>query len=408
MISRRAFLKTGGLSVVAFGVGGVPTFVNRAAAQTLRAGGGRRKVLVALFQRGAMDGLAAVQPLADADLARLRPGLVLPPTDLIDLGQGYGLHPAFEPLADLYRDGRLAVVHGVGSPNATRSHFDAQDFMETGTPGRRDTPTGWLARAVGQLGHEATPFQSVALATALPRSLAGSRALAIADLDAFAVGDARAASASGSLEALYEQATGADDALVGAAGREAYEAAAILDRVRRDVPRGRGYPQTPLGQSLEQIARLIRADVGLDVAFAETSGWDTHVGQGSRTGSFARQAAPLARAIRAFLDDLGPLSSDVVLLTMTEFGRTVAANGSGGTDHGRASALFVVGDDVHGGRVVGETGPLAPDALADGRDLPVTTDFRAVFAGVAGGHLGLRDPAALFPGWTGTPLALVR
>ena len=399
MISRRAFLSSAGLSVVAFGVGGVPTFVNTAAAQALR-GGGRRKTLVALFQRGAMDGLAAVQPLDDADLARLRPGLVLPRADLIDIGQDYGLHPALAPLADLYRDGRLAVVHGVGSPVATRSHFDAQDFMELGTPGRRDIQTGWLTRAVGQLGHEATPFQSVALSPALPRSLAGSRGLAIADLDRFYVSDASAAAASGSLEALYEQATGT----VAEAGRDAYEAAAILARVRRAVPRGRGYPNAPLGRALEQIARLIRADVGLDVAVAETGGWDTHVGQ-NRT--FARQASDLASSIRAFLDDLGPLAADVVLMTMTEFGRTVAANGSAGTDHGRASALFVAGDSVRGGRVYGQTGPLSPDALADGRDLPVTTDFRAVFAGVAGGHLGLRDAGALFPGWDGAPTALV-
>lgn len=401
MISRRAFLKSSGLSVVAFGVGGVPTFVNRAAAQAVRAGGGR-KVLVGLFQRGAMDGLAAVQPLADADLLRLRPGLALPARDLIDLGHGLGLHPAFRPLEDLYRDERLAVVHGVGSPVATRSHFDAQDFMELGTPGRRDTPTGWLARASGQLGHEAaTPFQSVALTQALPRSLAGSPALAIADLDRFAVSDARAATASDGLEALYRQATGTP---LAEAGREAYEAADILERVRREVPHGAGYPPSTLGRSLEQIARLIRADVGLEVAFAETSGWDTHVGQ---AGSFARQAGDLARSVRAFFDDLGPLGSDVVLMTMTEFGRTVATNGSGGTDHGRASAMFVAGEAVRGGRVIGQTGPLSPDALADGRDLPVTTDFRALFAGVAGGHLGLRDPAALFPGWTGTPLDLI-
>jgi uncharacterized protein (DUF1501 family) len=406
MLSRRAFLKSGSLAVVAFGVGGVPVFVNRAAAFT--PGGGRRKVLVALFQRGAMDGLAAVQPLGNADLVRLRPNLVLPARELLDVGGGYGLHPALAPLHDLFREGRMAVVHGVGSPEATRSHFDAQDYMELGTPGRKSTPTGWLARASGLTGHEAapTPFQRVALTSALPRSLAGADgALAIADLDTFTVGDRRAALAQGSLEALYRQATAAPDA-VADTGREAYEAADLLARVRRETPRGTGYPPSPLGRSLEQIARLIRADVGLEVAFAEMGGWDTHVAQGSRQGTFARQAADLARSMRAFMDDLGPLQSDVVLMTMTEFGRTVRANGSGGTDHGRGSAMFVLGEGVRGG-VYGQIEALSPDALEDGRDLPVTTDFRSLFAGVARGHLGVTATDRLFPGFTGEAMRIV-
>ncbi len=404
MLSRRAFLKGSSLAVVAFGVGGVPVFVNRAAAMA-PGRAGRRKTLVALFQRGAMDGLAAVQPLGNADLARLRPNLVLPERDLLALGGGYGLHPAFAPLHDLFREGRVAVVHGVGSPESTRSHFDAQDYMELGTPGRKSTPDGWLARASGLLGHESpTPFQSVALTSALPAASPARTAPSLSPTSTRSPSaTARAALAQGSLEALYRQAT--TDAIA-ETGREAYEAADVLERVRRSTPKGTGYPPTPLGRNLEGIARLIKADVGLEVAFAEMGGWDTHVAQGAQQGTFARQGNDLARSIRAFMNDLGARQADVVLMTMTEFGRTVHANGSGGTDHGRASAMFVLGEGVRGG-VYSHIEALAPDALEDGRDLPVTTDFRSLFAGVARGHLGLTDTTALFPGFTGAPMQIV-
>ena len=378
-------------------------------------------MLVALFQRGAMDGLAAVQPVGDARLSALRPGLMLPPSDLLGLGaagaggHALGLHPALAPLLPFFHDGRLAIVHGAGSPTPTRSHFDAQDYMELGTPDRKSTPTGWLTRAAGALGHDATPFQRVAIADTMPRSLAGDdRAIALASLDALTLGDTSAEGATGAdrLEDLYRAATANGPAgrsgSVEAAGRGTVEAARILDRVRREVPRGEGYPPTPLGRSLEQIARLIRADVGVEVAMAETGGWDTHVGQGAARGTFARQASDLARSVAAFHADLGPLADEVVVLTMTEFGRTVGANGSGGTDHGRASAMFVLGNSVNGGRVVGSLPDrFERDALADGRDLPVTTDFRALFGGVAGGHLGI-DTASLFPGYDGPTLDVVR
>jgi uncharacterized protein (DUF1501 family) len=285
--------------------------------------------------------------------------------------------------------------------------------METGTPGRKGTSSGWLNRAVGELGHDATPFRAVALARSLPRSLYGPEpALAVTDLRRFKVAPPGAGAASRAagkgFEALYEETS---QGILHDTARETFEAVEVLERL--DVSRyrpapGARYPRSPLARSLQQIAFLVKSEVGLEVAFTESGGWDTHVAQGGANGTFARRANDLARSIAAFWRDLGRHRDDVVVLTMTEFGRTVAENGSAGTDHGHGSCLFVLGGDVDGGRVHGRFPGLDPDALYEGRDLPVTTDFRAVFAGVAGQHLGVGDGATLFPGWSGDRIPLFR
>ncbi len=408
MWTRRVFLKAGGIAL--FGLGAGPRFLTRTAlAAAPPAPLGRRKVLVTIFQRGAMDGLAAVQPVADPALGRLRPRLALSAARAageqaaIDLGTGFALHPALAPLLPLWRERRLAVVHAVGSPDPTRSHFDAQDYMESGTPGRKGTPSGWLNRAVGLLGHEGSPLRAVSLTAALPRALYGEEpAIAVADLSRFEV----RAPGEG-FEALYGQTA---QELLHETANGTFEAVEMLAAAElaayRPAP-GARYPLGPLGEALRQIAFLVKAGVGLEVAFAESGGWDTHVQQGSTRGTFARRADDLAQSIAAFWTDLGKHQDDVVLMTMTEFGRTVAENGSGGTDHGHGSCMFVLGSRVAGGKVHGRFDSLAPGALFEGRDLPVTTDFRAVFCEVAGKHLGIADDAALFPGWTGKRLALL-
>ena len=418
MIDRRAFLKTGGVALFAIGAG--PTFLERAAAAASEpASFGRRKVLVALFQRGAMDAIAAVPPIDEARLRRLRPRLFMGAARsagedaVLDLGVGFGLHPAFGDLLPLWREKRLAVVHAVGSPDPTRSHFDAQDYMETGTPGRKGTPDGWLNRVIGNLGHDATPFRAVSMTPALPRSLYGRHpALAVTNLRSFKVdlpGAKGASQAAGKgFEALYEE-TSQD--LLRATAQETFEAVDMLEKLDvahyRPAP-GVRYPRSPLGTSLQQIAFLIKSDVGLQVAFAESGGWDTHVQQGTATGSFARRAQDLSRSVAAFWQDLGSHRDDVVLMSMTEFGRTVAENGSGGTDHGHGSCLFVLGNDVDGGKVHGHLPGLSRDALYEGRDLPVTTDFRAVFSEVAGQHFSVAPETELFPGWSGERIPLIR
>ena len=418
--SRRVFLKGGGVGLLSLGLAGAnPLFLERAAAAATELGTlGRRKVLVTIFQRGAMDALAAVPPISDTALAKARPRLYMSAARsagdqrLIDLDGEFGLHPALAALERLWREGRLAVVHAVGSPDSTRSHFDAQDYMETATPGRKGTSSGWLNRVSGLLGHEATPFRNVSMTSALPRSFYGEEpAIAVTDLADFKVklpGARRAASVAGrGFEALYEE-TSQD--LLHRAGSDTFEALELLSRANLSSYRphaGADYPSSPLGRSLRQIAQLIKSEVGLEVAFAETGGWDTHVGQGTATGSFANRARDLSRSIEAFWTDLGAYQDDVVVMTMTEFGRTVEENGSGGTDHGHGSCLFVLGNAVNGGKVHGDFPDLRERNLYEGRDLPVTTDFRSVFAGVAGAHLGVTDDSVIFPGWTGRRLALL-
>ena len=401
MLTRRLLLKAGGVALFALGAG--PQFLTRTALAA-SGGAGRRKVLVTIFQRGAMDGLMAVTPLSE-DLRALRPRLAIGAKDLVDLGVDFGLHPALEPLLPLWKERRLGIVHAVGSPDSTRSHFDAQDYMETGTPGRKGTPSGWLNRAVGLLGHEGTPFQAVSMTSALPRSLYGDEpALAVTDL-----ADFQAPAAGQSFESLYRETS--QKVLRDTAG-DTFQAMDMLtpEKVARYRPaNGAAYPTSPLGQALRQIALLIKSDVGLEVAFAESGGWDTHVQQGTVKGSFARQARDLAQSIQAFWSDLGPAWQDGVLLsTMTEFGRTVRENGSGGTDHGHGSCLFVLGNQVQGGKIHGSFPGLDRETLYEGRDLPVTTDFRAVFCELAGKHLGIKDDGRLFPGWTGKRLPLLR
>ncbi len=421
MTTRRAFLKSGGIAVFAAGLGGIPTFMTRTARAITGPGlFGRKKVLVAIFQRGAMDGLMAVPPHSNPLLAQYRPNLVMGAAGsvnarerVIDLDGTYGLHPALSPFKNLYDEGRLAIVHGMGSPVVTRSHFDAQDYMESGIPGDRHASTGWLNRAVGLTGHEATPFQAVSLTPGLPLTLRGDHpALAIGKLQDFGIaapGAMGAAMATGqSLEALYEETT---RDLLTDAGREGLDAARLLEDAHLDQYRpdhGAQYPRSPLGNSLKQIAQLIKSDLGLEVAFAETGGWDTHARQGTAGGTFAQRASDLSGSLSAFWTDLERFHDDVVVMTMTEFGRTVAENGSGGTDHGRPSCMIVIGNQVEGGRVHGQPLVLDREGLEDGRDLAVTTDFRSAFSGVVAPFLGVSDISRLFPGWSGNALDLVR
>lgn len=422
MLDRRAFLKnglTGGVALLTVGAG--PVFLQRAAAAAEQPESGKRKVLVTIFQRGAMDGLAAVPPLGGKDgalLKSLRPRLFMDAgrssDEVRDLGVGFGLHPAFDPLLPFFKGESLAIVHATGSTHSTRSHFDAQDYMESGTPGRKGTPDGWLGRVVGKLGHDATPFRAVSLTPALPRSFYGNGgALAVTNLRDFKVdlpGARPAAAAGQGFEALYDQTA---QNLLRDTAQDTFEAVDMLEKL--DVhnyrpARGADYPRGPLGAALQQIAFLIKSDVGLEVAFAESGGWDTHVQQGTASGAFARQSRDLAQGIAAFWQDLGAHRDDVTLMTMTEFGRTAAENGTGGTDHGHGSCLFLLGADVDGGKVHGTFPGLDREQLYEGRDLAVTTDFRSVFTEVAGRtfRLPASDDALLFPGWTGSRLPLFR
>jgi uncharacterized protein (DUF1501 family) len=422
MVSRRGFIKSGGLALFGISMGGIPTFLADAVAGT----NGpllfkKKKILVCIFQRGAMDGLMAVTPFTDQHLKKVRPSLFMTAAKgsgnakpLIDLDGRFGLHPSMSSFEPLFRENRMAIVHGIGSPNKTRSHFDAQDYMESGTPFKKGTTSGWLNRAVGMLGHEAaTPFQGVSLTSSLPRSFYGENpAVAIRNLADFNIqlrgNNAGAKLASKSFEDLYDEAS---SDLLKNTGKESFDAIKMLQKtnVRTYRPENNViYPTSALGNSLKQIAQLIKMDVGLEVAFAESGGWDTHFNQGRDTGVFARNVNDLSDCMMAFWNDLARYQDEVTVMTMTEFGRTVAENGTGGTDHGRASCNFILGNDVKGGLVHGLVNPLVKENLEDGRDLAVTTDFRSVFSEVANVHLGLSNQEMLFPDFDGSKIGMMK
>ena len=400
-LSRRAFLKAGGLAMVSYGLD--PLFLARATYAQPGPAARSGRVLVCLFQRGAVDGLSMLVPHGDAHYYKERPNIAIPESAAIDLDGRFALHPALAPLKPLWDARVLAPIHAIGSPDPTRSHFDAQDYMESGTPGVKATADGWLNRyCQHQREHDETPFRAVSFGPELPRILTGSApSLAIGDLRAFGVraaNDATRDRLTRAFEQLYETApTG----LLASSAQEGFEAANMLKKIEPEpyVPEhGASYPNGRFGQSLLQIAQLIKAGVGLEIAFADVSGWDTHVNQGSEQGQLAARLGDFANGLAAFAQDLGDRMNDVVVVTCSEFGRTIAENGSSGTDHGRATAMLVMGGPVNGGRVLGRWPGLAVEARFEGRDLAVTTDFRDLFAELLGRHLGAGSLEAVFPG----------
>jgi uncharacterized protein (DUF1501 family) len=403
MISRRVFLKDGAFALVSLGF--APSFLARTA--HAERGSARRKQLIAIFQRGAVDGLSVVVPFGDPEYHRVRPTIAIArpgeeTNAAIDLDGFFGLHPRLAPLAPLWQSQQLAIVHACGSPDATRSHFDAQDYMETGTPGVKSTGDGWLNRYLqSPRSGPASSFRAVSLTGQLPRMLQGpSPAVAMSRIEQFAVRAGQGADvANTSFEALYASAA---DRILGATGREAFDAMKILKTTGPShyVPaNGADYPSSPFGQALKQIAQLTRADLGVEVAFAEVGGWDTHINQGGAQGQLATRLDDFARGLAALTTDLGDRMEDTVVLTMSEFGRAVGENGSRGTDHGHGNAMLVMGGGVRGGRVFGKWPGLAGPQRFEGRDVAVTTDFRDVFAEIVVRHLGVADAQPIFPGY---------
>jgi uncharacterized protein (DUF1501 family) len=402
MTSRRVFLRDGGLALVSLGF--APGFLARAAA----ASGTRQKLLIAIFQRGAVDGLNMVVPHGERAYYASRPTIAVarPGGDdaVIDLDGFFGFHPRLRPLKPLYDRGELAVIHACGSPDHTRSHFDAQDYMESGTPGVKSTDDGWLNRTLeARRVEEASPFRAVALAPTLPRSLQGSAtALAIGQLAQFGLREGRGMGVGTSFEEQYASAA---DQVLQAPAREAFDAIKLMKQADpskyRPAP-GADYPRSAFGQALRQIAQLAKAGVGLEIAFAESGNWDHHVNEGSTQGLLATRLDDFARGLGALVIDLGDRMRDTVILTMSEFGRTVRQNGNGGTDHGHAGAMFVIGGSLAGGgRVHGRWPGLEREQMYEGRDLALTTDFRDVFSEVLSGHLGAGNVGAVFPGYSG-------
>jgi uncharacterized protein (DUF1501 family) len=404
-MQRRYFVKSGAIALATMGLS--PSFLRRMTYGMELPGAAKGKVLICLFQRGAADALNVVVPFGERSYYQLRPAIAIPaPTSAarsaIDLDGFFGLHPALAPLKPLWDKGILAPIHAVGSPSSTRSHFDAQDYMESGTPDIKGTTDGWLNRYLAASGTceqcKVSPFRAVSMAPQTPRILQGSApTVAMDSINQFAVrtgGDAAAR-----LEALYR--TGSADIVQGA-GNEMFEAVKMLRSAnpQQYQPENSAiYPRTQFGQRLLQIAQLIKSDVGLEVAFADVGGWDTHVNQGGVNGQLANRLDDFAQSIAALVADLGDRMENVVIMTMSEFGRMAKQNGNGGTDHGHAGSMFVIGGQVKGRKVFGKWPGLTPEQLFEGRDLALTTDFRSVFAEVATGHLGATKSELLFPGF---------
>jgi len=409
-MDRRIFVRSSALALVTLGLS--PSFLRRMTYGMTLPKAQKGKTLICLFQRGAADGINMLVPHGEAAYYQLRPTIAVPrpgtsgAAAAIDLDGFFGLHPSLASLKGLYDQKLLAPITAVGSPSASRSHFDAQDFMETGTPDVKGTPDGWLNRLLAVQGtcEQCTPhnpFRAVSMTAQTPRILEGpSETVAMSTIGDFSV------RATGSeeqrLEALYR--TGSAD-LVHGTGSEMFDAVKMLKSLnpQQYAPRnGAQYPKSQFGVRLMQIAQLIKANVGMEIAFADVGGWDTHVNQGAGTGQLANRLTDFAQSINALVQDLGDQMNDVMVLTMSEFGRMVKENGNRGTDHGHAGALFVLGGDVRGGRVYGRWPGLQPDQLYQGRDLALTTDFRSVFAEVASHHLGATHTEQIFPGFAGT------
>ncbi|MFG6460165.1 DUF1501 domain-containing protein [Roseateles sp. DXS20W] len=385
----------------AFTLGGLPVSL-------VRAQGGAQKKLVVVMLRGAVDGLSVVAPYGEREYAASRPQIALPnpgaEDGLLKLDSLFGLHPALSPLKRHWDGGQLAFVHASGSPDPTRSHFDAQDYLESGTPGRKSTPDGWMNRLLAVLPGEPAPTRAISQGSTPPRIFAGTASVASLGLGPNAM-----------------QRRAIDNPQMQAGLAKLYANDAQLSSTLRDTTEGRGEmarsmaaaePRSmdpsadagaPSARSFAADARrlgtLIRKDPHTQLAFTAVGGWDTHVNQGAARGQLANRLASLGEGLDALAAGLGDAYRDTVIVVVSEFGRTLRQNGNGGTDHGRGNVMWLLGGPVAGGQVLGDWPGLDTAALADGRDLAVANDFRQVLAAVLRRHLGLSETAlaTVFP-----------
>jgi uncharacterized protein (DUF1501 family) len=367
-----------------------------------------QKKLVVVFLRGAVDGLSVVAPYAEPDYARFRPTIALPApgqTDgLLDLDGHFGLHPALAPLMPLWSGGKLAFVHASGSPDPTRSHFDAQDYMESGTPGRKNTPDGWMNRLLGELPGKTSPTRGLAVGPVLPRIYlgpvpvasiaAGQGATRPTILDQPRVADAfgKLYDGSDATSRTFRESLAARREVLASLDPSAAEKEQMA--ANNGAPLPNGFPD-----DAARLARLMRNDPNVQLAFVALGGWDTHAGQGTARGQLANRLTPLGAGLATLADRLGPMFDDTVIVVMSEFGRTARENGNRGTDHGHGNAMWVIGGPVAGGKVHGRWPGIDEASLNENRDLAITTDFRDVVAQLAERHLQLPDAQLdqLFP-----------
>jgi uncharacterized protein (DUF1501 family) len=397
-------MKGGAMAIV--GASAIPSFLTRSVLAQATTAQAQGKKLVVIFQRGAADGLNIVVPYREKAYYDLRPSINIPQNQVIDLDGFFGLHPAMQPLKPLWDQGHLAMIHACGSPDPTRSHFDAQDFMESGTPGVKATPDGWLNRALAaedaaRPGYKSSAFRALALGSQLPRTLQGKvPAVAVGNVKDFSVGGRNPAAQpiATSFESMYDDSV---NAVLHGTGTETFEAVKMLKGTdpSKYVPAQRAnYPSGPFANSLKQIAQLLKANLGVEAAFADIGGWDTHQNQGGAYGQLAGRLKDFSQSIAAFWTDMGDQAEGITLVSMSEFGRTVHQNGTGGTDHGHANVMFVLGGPVQGGKIYGKWPGMDKSQLYEERDLAITTDFRQVLGEAAYKTLGAKNLEIVFPG----------
>jgi uncharacterized protein (DUF1501 family) len=414
---RRNLLKAAGLAGAGLMSGVVPVGRGAWAAVNAASRPGSQRLVVVLL-RGAVDGLNVVVPYADPGYYRARSSIAMgrPGSQggVIDLDGRFGLHPALAPIMPMWQSGTLGFVQACGSPDPTRSHFDAQDYMESATPGRKATPDGWMNRLLGDLpmddGEQPGSTRAVSIGPVLPRIYAGRNAVAnIANgassaketlLDRPQIGGAFSQLYAGDdkMSLAFQQSVQAHREVRAAMDSgNADDMTREMNAANNGAPLPNGFPD-----DAARLARLMRNDHRVQLAFMALGGWDTHANQGAATGQLANRLAPLGAGLAALASGLGPAYNDTVIVVMSEFGRTVRQNGNGGTDHGHANVMWLMGGPVAGGKVHGQWPGLDPNALYEGRDLALTTDFREPLAQIAERHLGLPDArlAELFPGYS--------
>src|SRR5688572_4005399 len=399
MLTRRYFIKSSAIAMAGFGI--APSWLARAATPA----GAKRKILISIFQRGAADGLNIVVPFSEKRYYEIRPSIAIPapgrPNGAIDLDGRFALHPTLQQHKPFWDNGQLAIIQAAGSPDGNRSHFEAQDQMESGTPGRT-MEDGWLNRTLEPSTPSTSPLRAVAVGAKMPRTLRGNRnAIAVGDLQQFQARDQGVASI---LESMYASTA---DAQLMAQGKGTFDAIKMIDSINRTpyTPANGAQYAGEFGNALRQIARLIKADAGLEAAFADIGGWDHHTNENGQLPGLLTQ---FGNSLAAFARDMGDRMEDIVLVTMSEFGRTAAESGNNGTDHGHGNVMFVLGGPVNGGRVLGDWPGLQPEQLFQRRDLEVTTDFRGVLGELVRGHTG-RPTDQVFPGYQpASPLGLLK
>ncbi len=400
-IDRRFFLGLSGGTLLGFALPG-PTRAAGVRGEGRKAGA---PLFVCIFLRGGADALNILPPYGEKRYYELRPTIAVPPPEkggaggVIPLDGTFGLHPALAPLKPLYDDKRFAPIVDAGSPHPTRSHFEAQYFMDTAAPGNKGVRSGWLNRYLRLSRKPKAPLRALAPQGLLPRSLrgdypvlafpgrAGGRDLSRL-LDRFAP--------------LYgPPSRGEERDPVLASGWETIQSLrrylAIQNKKVQAPPRP--YPQGPLGPRLQAVAKIVAHGDPLEIACLDWGGWDTHTNEGGARGRLAGMLDHLGKSLAAFMEDLGPAAERALVLVQSEFGRTCKENGNGGTDHGHGGVMLLLGGPVRGGKVYGRWRGLEKNALYQGRDLPVTTDFRDVYAEILERHLGFPPPENFFPGY---------